>query len=317
MKLVKVFDLFDVKYGNSLELNRLKQTFAGINFISRTSKNNGVSAIVEPLEHIEPIPEGTITVSLGGSVLEAFLQPKPFYTGYHVFCLIPRIELTEEEKLFYCVCIAANRYRYNFGRQANKTLKDLLIPECSEIPNWTNKIPVHKYEHIDKSVIENIFLEINTKDWMYFKLSDLFTIKKGKRLTKAALIKGGNTPFISAIKENNGYREFINQEPIHSGKTITVNYNGSSVAETFYQPNPFWASDDVNVLYPKFEINPYIALFIVSLLKIEKYRFNYGRKWNIDRMEESEIRLPVNQNGDIDWNYIESYIKSLQYSSSI
>ena len=131
MNLVKVSDIFEVQYGNSFELNRLKQVPNGINFVSRTSKNNGVSAKVKKIKDIEPTPSGTITVSLGGSVLETFVQPEPFYSGYHIYCLTTKIKLTDEEKLFYCSCISANRYRYNYGRQANRTLRDLLIPDYS------------------------------------------------------------------------------------------------------------------------------------------------------------------------------------------
>lgn len=315
MKLVKVSDLFDIQYGNSMELNRLKQTPNGINFVSRTAKNNGVSAKVKKNQDIEPTPTGTITVSLGGSVLETFIQPEPFYSGYHIFCLSPKFKLTEEEKLFYCACISANKYRYNYGRQANRTLKDLLIPDKSEIPIWVNRTNIHRYENADKPFINKSTPTIEVKKWKAFKLNDLFILKKGKRLTKANMTEG-NVPFIGSIDSNNGYREFIGQKPIHSGNTITVNYNGS-VAEAFYQPNPFWASDDVNVLYPKFEMNQYNALFIVSLIKMEKYRFNYGRKWHMIRMAKSEIKLPVDKDDKPDFDYMEDYIKSLPYSSSI
>jgi restriction endonuclease S subunit len=143
----------------------------------------------------------------------------------------------------------------------------------------------------------------------WFELSMLFDIKKGKRLTKADMTEG-EIPFIGSIDSNNGYREFIGQKPIHKGNTITVNYNGS-VAEAFYQPKPFWASDDINVLYPKFLLNPYIAFFIITIIKHEKYRFNYGRKWHVDRMNRSKVLLPANTNNDPDWKNIERFIKSL------
>lgn len=129
-------------------------------------------------------------------------------------------------------------------------------------------------------------------------------------------MKKGKTPFIGSIDSNNGCREYINQEPIHSGNTITVNYNGS-VAEAFYQPIPFWASDDVNVLYPKFSMNEFIAMFIIAIIRREKYRFNYGRKWNLDRMKEDTIRLPVGEGGFPDWRFMESYIKTLPYTSNL
>ena len=73
----KVKDLFSVRYGVNLELNALIRDPCGVNFVSRTSKNNGVSAKVRPLPHIAPLPAGTITVAGGGSVMEAFLQISP------------------------------------------------------------------------------------------------------------------------------------------------------------------------------------------------------------------------------------------------
>lgn len=156
---------------------------------------------------------------------------------------------------------------------------------------------------------------LDIKNWKIFKYNEVFDIRKGKRLTKEDFIEG-ETPFIGAIDSNNGYRDYIGQEPIHTGNTITVNYNGS-VGEAFYQPKSFWASDDVNVLYPKFRFNKYIAMFIIPLIKKEKYRFNYGRKWESSRMKESLIKLPVNDLGHVDVNFMENYIKSLSYSSSI
>jgi hypothetical protein len=151
---------------------------------------------------------------------------------------------------------------------------------------------------------------VDTSSWAKFKYEDIFEIKKGKRLTKEDFVEG-STPFIGAIDSNNGYRDFIGQEAIHESNTITVNYNGS-VGEAFYQPIPFCASDDVNVLYPKFSFNKYIAMFIIPLIRKEKYRFNYGRKWESNRMKESIILLPVTNKGEVDIDYMENYIKSLK-----
>lgn len=315
MTLVKVSDIFNVEYGNSLELNKLSQKSDGINFVSRTAKNNGVSAKVERINEIEPSPSGTITVSLGGSVLETFVQTKPFYTGYHIYCLTPKTDLTIEEKLYYCSCISANRYRYNYGRQANRTLRDLLIPSLSNIPEWINNADISLFDRANESFLEIPTPKTNSSSWMPFRIDDLFELKKGKRLTKANMTSG-QVPFIGAIDKNNGYRQYIGQKPIHEGNTISVNYNGS-VAEAFFQPDPFWASDDVNVLYPKFEMNQYIGLFIASLIQLEKYRFNYGRKWHLERMSSSVIYLPTIKDKTPDFNFMETYIKTLDYSKQI
>lgn len=312
MNLEKVSDIFNICYGNGLGLNSLVQIENGINFVSRTAKNNGVSAKIKEIPDLVPTPAGTITVALGGSVLETFLQPEPFYSGYHIYCLTPKYHLSDEEKLFYCACIRANQYRYNYGRQANRTLADLPIPSRKAIPAWVYKNSSHRFDHADSSFSNEATPELRPEKWKWFKLEELFDIKKGKRLTKANM-KQGNVPFIGSIDSNNGYREYIGQKPIHSGNTITVNYNGS-VAEAFYQPKSFWASDDVNVLYPRFPMNQYIALFIASLIKLEKYRFNYGRKWHTERMKVSEIKLPVLINKEPDYQFMERYIKTLPYS---
>jgi hypothetical protein len=135
-KRVKLADLFEVNYGSSLELNALTICEDGINFVSRSAENNGVSARVKPVDGLEPIEGGVLTVAGSGSVLETFLQSEPFYSGFHLFYLRPKVDMTVEQKLFFCMCIRQNKFRYNYGRQANKTLRDILIPDISAIPNW-------------------------------------------------------------------------------------------------------------------------------------------------------------------------------------
>ena len=146
--------------------------------------------------------------------------------------------------------------------------------------------------------------------WKKFRLGDLFLIKKGKRLINSDK-KCGVLPFVSAIDSNNGISCFIDKMPIHEGNVITVNYNGS-VAESFYQFYPFWASDDVNVLYPNgWNLTPAIGLFLSTVIRNEKFRFSYGRKWKIERMIETEIWLPSDNDGNPDWQYMGDYIKEI------
>lgn len=152
---------------------------------------------------------------------------------------------------------------------------------------------------------------VDHNHWSWFRIDELFDLKKGKRLTKANMTTG-TTRFIGAIDSNNGLREKIGQKPIHKGNTITVNYNGS-VGEAFYQPKSFWASDDVNVLYPKFDMNVFSGLFIATVIRLEKIRFNYGRKWHLERMASSRIKLPALKSGDLDIEHMEKFIKSLPF----
>ncbi|WP_349026791.1 restriction endonuclease subunit S [Methyloglobulus sp.] len=314
--MMRIDDLFDVSYGHSLELNRLTQDVVGINFVSRTAKNNGVSAKVLKVLDIEPLEAGLITVAYGGSVLETFLQPQSFYTGFHIGILKPNVNLTNSEKLYYCACIRANKYRYNYGRQANRTLKDILIPDISEIPAWINQADVDMYDGIDAPAISNLTVESQTDNWQPFEFQSLFEIERGRGPRRKDLDGSGSTPFVSSSDSNNGVTGITSMSACHKGNTIGVNRNGS-VGEAFYQPVSFCSTEDVHIFNPKFPLNPYIGLFLTTLIRREKYRFGYGRKWGIERMKKSTIHLPVKKDGTPDWDFMEQYIKSLPYSSQI
>ena len=152
---------------------------------------------------------------------------------------------------------------------------------------------------------------ISSDSWGDFRVSDLFCIKKGKRLTKEDQTDGA-TPYVGAIDSNNGVSNYIGQKAIHDGGTISLSYNGS-VGEAFYQPEPFWATDDVNVLYPKpgTILNQWIGLFICAILRQEKYRYSYGRKWVLDTMNETMLRLPQTRSGKPDWQYMSDFMVKL------
>lgn len=133
---VQLGEIFDVVYGTNLELNRLALDEDGINFVSRTSQRNGVSARVKRLPEIEPIREGVLTVAGGGSVLETFLQTEPFYSGRDLYYMRPKIDLSMEELFYYCICLRANKFRFSYGRQANRTLAQLYVPSPRRVPSW-------------------------------------------------------------------------------------------------------------------------------------------------------------------------------------
>ena len=147
---------------------------------------------------------------------------------------------------------------------------------------------------------------IDTSKWEEFVLKDLFIIEKGTRLTKANM-KPGNINYVGATAFNNGVTAKIgNTENLHPAGTLTVCYNGS-IGQTFYQTEPYWATDDVNVLYPKFELTPYIARFLRPI--IQKYGQNYAYvdKWTADKMQATKILLPA-KDGSPDWEFMENYI---------
>ena len=217
-------------------------------------------------------------------------------------------------KLYYCACIRANKYKYNYGRQANKTLKDIMIPDITEVPIWVKKARMPDYGNIN-TCLKNADLVLNTKQWKAFRYNELFDIERGTGPRKQDL-EIGMIPFITSTDTNNGISAFTNHIPTHQANTIGVNRNGS-VAEAFYQENAFCSTEDVHIFKPKFKLNKYIAMFLATLIRKEKYRYSYGRKWGLERMKSSVIKLPATPNGLPDFEFMENLIKSLPCSSSI
>ena len=316
--MVPLIDIFDVWYCVNLEVVNSEVVSVGIPFVSRQSVNNGVVCHVKKMDDVEPNPSHTLSIAVSGSVLSTFYHDYEYYSGRDIYVAKPKIKLTKEEMLYYCYVIEQNKYRYNYGRGANKTFRSILVPSKDEIPKYV-RTKEAEIRFCNKPIISNK-IKLNTDSWKWFRYDEMFEIKKGKRLTKADM-QDGDIPYIGAIDSNNGISAYIsNDEHLHQGNAITVSYNGS-IAEAFYQMTKFWATDDVNVLYPKFALNRYIAMFLITLIHREKYRFNYGRKWDKELMESSLIKLPAVKIAPNeykpDWQFMEDYIKSLPYSSCL
>lgn len=122
MELIRLDGLFKINHGNKFDLNKMTLTSAdndAIAFVGRSGENNGVVAYVKNYNNTKPFPSGNITVALGGSALSSFVQTRVFYTAQNIDVLQPLTEMTLDVKLYYCLCIEANRFRYStFGRRS-------------------------------------------------------------------------------------------------------------------------------------------------------------------------------------------------------
>lgn len=319
--LVELSEIFEVIYGVNLELVHIEQCSStsekAIPFVSRTEKNNGVSAYVYELIDVEPNPKHTLSVAGGGSVLSTFYQPKPYYSGRDLYVLVPKKELSVLEMLFYAKCIFSNKYKYSYGRQANKTLKNILIPKTAPktLLNTLNDFKIRLEQNLKQKPVLNKKIELNVDEWKLFPLKKLFKITGSKTTPKQELeeIGKGLFPNVTTQASNNGVDAFYDTYT-EDGNILTV--DSAVLGYCSFQPIRFSASDHVEKLIPNFEMNNYVAMFFVTILNMEKYRYNYGRKASQTRMKEISIKLPE-KNGSPDFLYMENYIKSLPYSKSL
>lgn len=311
---MKVKDLFTLHQGNGFELMNMEMSeVSNINFVSRTAQNNGVVAQVAADNKIEPFPAGYVTVALGGSVLSAFVQNNPFYTAFHIMVLKPIKLMTLQEKLYYCMCITANAYRYSYGRQANKTLKDIELPDT--IPDWVNTLPIKPVRTTVKPIRLSAF---DVMTWQEFKLKDIFRFENCKCSVARDLTDGDDCYYLGAKKNDNGVmrRVAYDEDLVTKGNCIVFICDGQgSVGFTNYMNSDFIGSTTLTVGYSA-HINKYTGLYLVSVLDLERPKYSFGRKYR-KKLAETVIKLPVIPTGAPDWDYMEQYIKSLPYSDRI
>lgn len=310
MRLTSVSEKFIVNYGTNYEFSSLTEDPCGIAFVSRSASNNGITGRVVRTGKA-PFPAGAITVALGGSVLSTFLQTEETYQGRDIAVLLPIYpEMSSAEKLWYVEAIKAHRFRFSYGRQANRELPNLKVPVA---PDWVTKTAIPDHGAL-KDAADVCFIPFDTKKWCPFSIENLFTIKKGKRLTQADMTPG-LTPFIGATAFHNGVTASVDTPPMFAGGCISVAYNGS-VGEAFYQSDAFCASDDVNVLIPKMKISPLSAILICTMIRtVGKTRFGYGRKWSLEKMRPTVLKLPSSDGGKTPClASMEAYMRTLPFS---
>ncbi|KAB1653255.1 restriction endonuclease subunit S [Pseudoclavibacter chungangensis] len=129
-EMVPITDHFDIEYGHGLSMSTLTTVSApeGVNFVSRKTRDNGVAGRVLVPDGVTPAPAGTLSVALSATPLATFFQSEPYVTGYHVAILRPKTQMSIGELLWWKMAVEANKYRYSYGRQANRTLSSLLVP---------------------------------------------------------------------------------------------------------------------------------------------------------------------------------------------
>ena len=119
----------------------------------RSGENNGLVSFVKKHAGQKPFNAGLITVALGGAALSSFVQAHSFYTAQNIDVLEPKSSMQLDVKLFYCLCIEANTFRYStFGREANRTLKNLLVPIIDCVPEWVDGICAKAAEELGRDL---------------------------------------------------------------------------------------------------------------------------------------------------------------------
>ena len=213
------------------------------------------------------------------------------------------------------------------------TIKELEQDTIKELDTYLNVTGLDDYELTDddKKVLsfsrgegcnQDGSLEDDKSDEIVrygeFRVGDLFEIKptKSYKYSNLDLYKtSGNTPVLSNSSLNNGLGGYCGLEPTEEGFIVTFSDTTTGADTMFYQDRSFIGYSHVQGLYPfKPELWNSIRYFylISSIRRAAGDGWSYSVKFNRKLVSNLKIELPITSSGDIDFDYMESYIKAIQ-----
>ncbi len=198
-----------------------------------------------------------------------------------------------------------------------KTVGDYLSFEFSMIMQGRKYL----FEENQRDVKKNFKYELENREWREFFISGsdgIFKIEAtSSGIDKNKLnCESGNIPYITRSDILNGMNSFISDRQnakyeMDCGNSISIGLDTQTV---FYQPHAFFTGQNIQIL--SFDgMDRKKALFITRLLKLQMEKFNWGGNGaTLGRLARTKILLPITTTGEVDYDYMEQFINSIEKS---
>lgn len=298
----------------------------GIPYVTRTKINNGIDGYINPESIEKKYLNPGKAISFGAETGKMFYQPVKFVAGNKMYGIY-NDNLTELTAPFV-IAILTNGlkdsgFEYGYG----------MIPE--RIKHRKLPFPVDSFGKIDwkymaqfinnlscnlplfpvtKNHIKNS-LELSDRSWHLFTVCKIVDVHSGRDYPKIQRSKGV-TPYVGSSSKTNGVTDNIKTNeltPNNFAKGVVSVARNGSVGYSFYHPYLAYFSGDVRYIESS-HLNIYTGLFLTQAIMSQKSQFAYGFKLGTERLKNLKISLPIDDDCNPDWNFMEKYIRSLPNS---
>lgn len=283
-------ELFYVNYGQKELHSKGHLTKGDTIVIASQGTNNGCYGFFDlPAKYQPPF----ITVQSTGSIGQAFVQEYPCAVNDDVLILYPKESMQIEKLYFVAAFIRQNRWRHTYGRKITPPrLKKLKIDFCNMN---LELIKIYRKNMLDKVSRINEKLIIKKSNYKREKstIGNLFNIKYGQHnLHSKNWLRPNGTLVISSQGEDNGCYGFFDTPAVYYNPIISVPSTGS-IGMAFVQEYPCSIDDNCLVLSPKEGIKISIEemYFVASSIRLDSWRFRYGRQVTDRRLSKLEINF--------------------------
>lgn len=340
-------DLFEIVGTKSLDSNAIEFVDNGINFIGRTSENNGIQGKIEE-RNFKPNEPYTITATVIGNYKYVKYQKEPYYCSQNINKLTPKpIFKKWNEKIAYFMITNIQKFvsLYN-NQQGGYKLVDIKN-HIVKLPLLNNNIDFDFMEsfisELEKQHISELSDYLKESGLAYLKASGLndyvltpkehkaiedyenvkfqdynitqiFDIKNTKNiLSRDVVLDSGHTPYLCASAENNSVCSYIEYDKnlIDKGNCIFI---GGKTFVVSYQDKDFYSNDSHNlVLYLKnYSVNKFNQLYLATCIeKSLSHKYSWGSSVSNAKIKSDVISLPTSNN-KIDIETMDTFISAIQ-----
>lgn len=352
-KQFKLGKVLSIKNGSGITKAEISQYEGDFPAVQSGESNNGILGYID-LDYCKEMGYAysltpCLTVARSGSAGFVALQPTGCVVGDSAKIL--HVRDTKKENiyvlLFFQTLLTANRFKYDYGRKVSERKYASEIIELPVLHNKDGSVFIDKgkkysdegfypdFEYMEKYIkslnfqqtitrVKSIHKPLETNRWEPKLLKSLYHIQMGNKLDKNKMtMDAPSINFVSRISFDNGvdckvdYIEGL--EPFRDG-LVTVALGGSYLGSSFVQLEPFYTAQNVSVLTPLYaEMDILVNLFITRLIKKEsESRYcAFGRELNAHINKDFTINIPVDEDGEPDFEYMKNYMKSLPYSDKL
>jgi len=156
-------------------------------------------------------------------------------------------------------------------------------------------------------------LKLTDVEWGEFKVKDIFEVTNSKPYHKNNLkITKKGIPYITRTSFNNGLEEIVENINVHKNPKNTISL-GAENADFFYQSVEYITGNKMYIIQND-NISKNVGIFLVQSFRnsIKDCGFGYGKGLTGTRFKERIVMLPMDSQGQPNWQFMEDYIKQEQ-----
>ena len=154
---------------------------------------------------------------------------------------------------------------------------------------------------------------LNDVEWGEFKVGGkdgIFKVSNSKPYHKANLTVSSNgIPYVTRTSMNNGLEDLIVDENYEKNPKNTISL-GAENADFFFQGIDYVSGNKMYSIGNN-KITREVGLFLVQVFRqsIKECGFGYGKGLTGTRFKNRYVMLPVDENNNPNWHFMEEYIK--------